>query len=97
MLKQAIRSFTIDRKNFVCIESSTDAKASTIIYSLVETAKANYLNVYEYFELLLTKIPKHMNDTDLSTGISKRRIFSPLQDHDNSFQRKFMLGLKLAT
>ena len=37
-----------------------------MIYSLVETAKANYLNVYEYFELLLTEIPKHMNDKDLS-------------------------------
>ena len=37
-----------------------------MIYSLVKTAKANYLNVYEYFELLLTEIPQHMNDTDLS-------------------------------
>lgn len=36
-----------------------------MIYSIVETAKANYLNVYQYFELLLTEIPKHMNDTDL--------------------------------
>ena len=36
-----------------------------MIYSLVETAKANHLNVYEYLELLLTEIPKHMNDTNL--------------------------------
>ena len=64
--EQAIRPFTIGRKNFVCIESSAGAKASAMIYSLVETAKANYLNVYEYFELLLTEIPQHMNDTDLS-------------------------------
>ena len=64
--EQAIQPFTIGRKNFVCIESSTGAKASAITYSLVETAKANHLNVYEYFELLLTEIPKHMNDTDLS-------------------------------
>lgn len=56
---------TIGRKNFVLIESSNGAHASAIIYSLVETAKANYLNVYQYFELLLTEIPKHMNDTDL--------------------------------
>jgi len=64
--EQAIRPFTIGRKNFVCIESSAGAKASAMIYSLVETAKANYLNVYEYFELLLTEIPQHMNDKDLS-------------------------------
>ena len=63
--EQAIRPFTIGRKNFVLIESSNGAHASAIIYSLVETAKANYLNVYQYFELLLTEIPKHMNDTDL--------------------------------
>lgn len=64
--EQAIRPFTIGRKNFVYIESSARAKASTMIYSLVETAKANYLNAYEYFELLLTEIPPHMNDKDLS-------------------------------
>ena len=64
-IKNGIRPFTIGRKNFVLVESSNGAHASAIIYSLVETAKANYLNVYQYFELLLTEIPKHMNDTDL--------------------------------
>lgn len=63
--EQAIRPFTIGRKNFVLIESSNGARASAMIYSLVETAKANHLNVYQYFELLLTEIPKHMNDTSL--------------------------------
>lgn len=63
--EQAIRPFTIGRKNFVLIESSNGARASAMIYSLVETAKANQLNVYEYFELLLTEIPKHMSDTSL--------------------------------
>lgn len=46
--EQAIRPFTIGRKNFVLIESSNGAKASAILYSLVETAKANGLNTYEY-------------------------------------------------
>lgn len=63
--EQAICPFTIGRKNFVLIETSNDARASTMIFSLVETAKVNRLNVYQYFELLLTKIPKHMDDTDL--------------------------------
>lgn len=63
--EQAIRPFTIGRKNFVLIESSNGARASAMIYSLVETAKTNQLNVYKYFELLLTEIPKHMNDTSL--------------------------------
>ena len=34
------------------------AQASAVIYSLVETAKANGLNIYRYFEYLLTELPK---------------------------------------
>ena len=56
--EQAIRPFTIGRKNFVMIESSNGAKASAILYSLVETAKANMINTFEYFNLLLTEIPQ---------------------------------------
>ena len=47
------------------IESDHGAKASAMIYSLVETAKANNLNTYKYLEMLLTVIPNHMNDTNL--------------------------------
>ena len=64
--EQAIRPFTIGRKNFVLIESSNGAKASAILYSLVETAKANMINTFEYFNLLLTEIQQHMEDKDLS-------------------------------
>ena len=41
--EQAIRPFTIGRKNFVLIETSNGARASAMIYSIVETAKANAL------------------------------------------------------
>ena len=37
-------------------------KVSAVIYSLVETAKANNLRTYEYLELLLTEIPNHLDD-----------------------------------
>ena len=63
--EQAIRPFTIGRKNFVLIESSKGAKASAMLYSITETAKANHINTYKYLELLLTEIPKHQNDTNL--------------------------------
>ena len=55
--EQAIRPFTIVRKDFVLIATDHGAKASTMIYSLIETAKANGLNTYKYLELLLTVIP----------------------------------------
>ena len=63
--EQAIRPFTLGRKNFVLIESSNGAKASAVLYSLVETAKANDLNTFEYFNLLLIEIPQHVDDNNL--------------------------------
>ncbi|MCR5812304.1 MAG: transposase domain-containing protein [Lachnospiraceae bacterium] len=47
------------------IDSDHGAKASAMIYSLVETARANNLNTYKYLEMLLTVIPNHMNDMNL--------------------------------
>ena len=48
------------------IDTINGAKASAIIYSIAETAKANHLKPYDYFEYLLEEIPKHMDDTDQS-------------------------------
>ncbi|SKB95244.1 IS66 C-terminal element [Lachnospiraceae bacterium] len=35
---------------------------AAIIYSLVETAKANNLKIYDYFEFLITEISKHRHE-----------------------------------
>ena len=64
--EQAIRPFTIGRKNFVLIKTDHGAKASAMLYSIVETAKANGLDPHRYLELLLTVIPNHMEDKDRS-------------------------------
>ena len=58
----AIRGFCIGKKNWEMIDTVNGATSSVIIYSIAETAKANQLKPYEYFEYLLTEIPKHMND-----------------------------------
>ena len=63
--EQAIRPFTIGRKNFVMIDTKAGAQSSAIIYSIVETAKANNIKPYEYFKHLLTEIPRHMDDKSL--------------------------------
>ena len=63
--EQAIRPFTIARKNFVLMESDNGAKASAMIFSIAETAKANSINTYDYFELLLSEISQHQDDKDL--------------------------------
>lgn len=64
--EQSIRSFCIGKKNWVMIDTIAGAKSSAIIYSIAETAKANNIKPYDYFEYLLTEIPKHLDDTDLS-------------------------------
>ena len=60
-----ISPFTIDRKNYLFCESVNGAKASAIIYSIVETAKANGLNVYKYLEFLITKLSKRKKEDSL--------------------------------
>lgn len=64
--ERAIRGFCIGKKNWQMIDTINGAKSSAIIYSIAETAKANNLKPYEYFEHLLTEIPQHMEDTDTS-------------------------------
>lgn len=64
--ERTIRGFCIGRKNWQLIDTIRGAENSAIIYSIAETAKANDLKPYEYFEHLLTEIPKHMEDTDRS-------------------------------
>lgn len=64
--EQSIRGFCIGKKNWVMIDTVAGAKSSAIIYSIAETAKANNLKPYDYFEYLLTEIPKHLDDIDRS-------------------------------
>lgn len=64
--EQSIRGFCVGKKNWVMIDTIAGADASAIIYSIAETAKANNLKPYEYFEYLLTEIPRHMDDHDTS-------------------------------
>lgn len=64
--ERAIRGFCIGKKNWEVIDPINGAKTSAVIYSIAETAKANNLKPYEYFEHLLNVIPEHMEDTDRS-------------------------------
>ena len=66
LAEQAIRPFCVGKKNWKLIDTVHGAQASAILYSIVETAKANELNIYQYFKHLLTEIPRHMDDTNLN-------------------------------
>jgi len=72
LAEQAIRPFCVGKKNWIFIAGLQGADASAMLYSIVETAKANNLNIYQYIKHLLTEIPKHMDDpagTDFITDL----------------------------
>lgn len=54
--EQAIRGFVIGKRNWHLIDTIAGAETSAVCYSIAETAKANDLNPYRYFEYLLTEI-----------------------------------------
>ena len=62
--ERAICGFCIGKKNWEMIDTINGANSSAIIYSIAETAKANNLKPYDYFEYLLTELPKHADDTN---------------------------------
>ena len=64
--ERAIRGFCIGKKNWQMIDTIHGAKSSAIIYSIVETAKANNLKPFDYVQYLLEEIPKHTDDRDCS-------------------------------
>lgn len=56
-IENAIRPFAIGRKNWLFSNSTAGIKASANLYSLVETAKANGVEPYQYLKHLFTELP----------------------------------------
>ena len=58
------RPYAVGRKNFLFHDTVKGARASSIIYSLVETAKLNDLNIYAYLETVLLYMPDYKNEPE---------------------------------
>lgn len=56
--ENAIRPFVIGRKNWLFSNSQRGATASANLYSLIETAKANGREPYQYLSWLFERLPK---------------------------------------
>ena len=61
-----IRPFATSRKTWMFCNTINGAKAIAILYTLVETARANNVNVYYYLKYLLENMPRHMDGKDRS-------------------------------
>ena len=55
--ENAIRPFTVGRKNWLFSDSVEGAEASAIAYTMVEMAKAHNLNIYQYLSYVLEQRP----------------------------------------
>lgn len=49
--ERVIRPFAVHRKNWLFADTPEGAKANAILYSLIESAKANRINIYKYINL----------------------------------------------
>lgn len=57
-VENAIRPFVIGRKGWLFADTPQGAEASALIYSLMETAKANHLRLDDYLLHLLSLLPE---------------------------------------
>lgn len=83
--EQKIRNFTIGRKNWVMIDTKSGAEASAVMYSIVETAKANNLKMYDYLVYLLTELSKIIHD--FSTEVPDRLLPWSSEIPDNLYKK----------
>jgi transposase len=59
--ERSIKPFVIGRKNWIFCNTHKGARASAIIYSIVETAKESKLNPYTYLNHLFEKLPNFLS------------------------------------
>lgn len=57
LAENAIRPFVMGRKNWLFCDTVKGAESSAIVYSLLETAKANGIEPYQYLNYILTELP----------------------------------------
>jgi hypothetical protein len=65
--ENAVRPFTLGRKNWMFSDTPKGAEASAMIYTIVEMAKAHNLNIYKYLNYLLEHRPSiNMTEAQLA-------------------------------
>lgn len=63
--ERAVNPFVMGRKNFLFCKTPKGARASAVVYSIIETAKANNLKPYQYLEYLFEKLPNMDINSDV--------------------------------
>lgn len=61
IVENIARLYAVSRKTFFH-DAVKGSRASPVVYSLVETTKYYYLNIYAYLETVLLYIPNYKNE-----------------------------------
>jgi len=77
-VENAIRPFAIGRKNWLFSNSQEGAKASAMLYSIIETAKANDLEPYTYLRAVFTQLPEAESVEEIENLLPWNIVIEPL-------------------
>lgn len=75
LIENAVRPFAIGRKNWLFCASTDGAKASAMYYSIIETAKKNGFEPFDYLSKMLDKLPSAKTVEDFEKLLPLRDSF----------------------
>jgi transposase len=55
--EQKVKPFTLGRKNWLFMGNERGGQAAAVLFSLIESAKANHLNTFAYLRYVMDKLP----------------------------------------
>lgn len=58
------KTYVMGRKNFLFHDTTDGARASAVVLSIIETAKSNHLNIFQYLYTLLLYMPDYKNEPE---------------------------------
>ena len=94
LAENAIRPFVVGRKNWLFFDQPEGAEAGAILYSLIETARANDIEPYKYFLYLFDKLPLLLNEDDdekLKTLLPQNLTPGVLDEHQKEYRERGVL------
>ena len=90
-VENAVRPFVVGRKNWLFFEQPGGAEAGAILYSLIESAKANGLEPYKYFCYIFDKLPGMDGEDDQQIKALLPMYLAPgiLDIHQKGYQERW--------
>lgn len=88
LAENAVRPFVVGRKNWLFADTTDGAKANAAIYSLIETAKSNGLEPYQYFCYLFEKLPVTQDGDQLKALLPMNLTVEILAEHQKEYREK---------